>query len=210
VRATVVVVLIFMFSFSSQAQAIRSWGFKIGAVSAFQTWDYASPFSDFETQHRLGVDVAVFAEWLDLRVFSISTECHYVQKGMAVSLPITTTQFPDGTGEYWTRSPRLDYLSIPVLAKIRLPDQRIAPYILIGPRLDLLLTINGDGFEVVLDKFRRVDFGGVLGIGMEINVREFASLGGEFRFSPSFADGYSTALTTVRNSSMEFLLVIGF
>lgn len=36
------------------------------------------------------------------------------------------------------------------------------------------------------------------------------TLGMEFRYSPSLRDAYSSPFITVRNSSLEFLLVAGF
>ncbi len=208
-KSKFVIAFLLIIQSAGSAQIIRTIGVKGGAVSATQSWDYASPFTGFDTERRWGIDIGVFVEWLNLPVFSLSSEVHYIQKGMKLSLPITTEQNPDGTGEYWTRSPRVDYLSVPVLAKVRFLDAQLSPYIVAGPRVDFLLQTKGDGFEVVLDKFEKVDFGTTVGVGIEIKSFELVQLGIEFRFSPSFNDGYSSTYTKVRNSSMEFLFVAG-
>jgi hypothetical protein len=148
-------------------------------------------------------------EWLDIPMFSFSSEVHYIQKGMKISVPVTTETNPDGTGDYRTFSPRVDYLSVPILAKARFVDGQLSPYIIAGPRVDFLLQTKGEGFQVILDKFEKVDFGATVGVGVEVKSFEPVHLGVEFRFSPSFKDGYSSAFTKVRNSSMEFLLVAG-
>jgi opacity protein-like surface antigen len=194
---------------SSPGQAVRGVGLKVGGASASQTWSYSSN-GNLETERRWGFDVAVFAEWLNIPVFSFLTELHYVQKGMKESVPITNEQNPDGTGDYMTLSPRVDYLSVPILAKARLNDGEFSPFIVVGPRVDFLLQTRGEGFQVVLDKFEKVDFGVSVGAGLDIRTFEKVQLGFEFRFSPSLKDGYSTQFLNVRNSSMEFLIVAGF
>jgi opacity protein-like surface antigen len=178
-------------------------------VLASQTWDYGTLANDLDTESRWGVDAGVFVEWLTMPVFSISSELHYMQKGMKLSILLTSEQDPEGWGEYLTRSPRVDYLSALVLAKARLLDHGVSPYLLAGPRLDVLLQTKGDGFELVLDRFRETDVGVTVGAGIEVNASDAVALGAEFRYSPSLSDGYSSGLT-VRNSSMEFLVVVGF
>lgn len=204
-----IALLVFIIQVTSFSQPIRTIGMKVGAVFASQTWNYAT-IPDLDTQRRWGIDLGFYLEWLNMPVFSFSTEIHYVQKGMKESLPITTEQNPDGTGEYLTRSPRVDYFSIPILAKARLNDGQFTPYVIVGPRVDFLLQTKGEGFQAVLEKFDKVDFGGTIGIGAEIRSFESIQLGIEFRFNPSLKDGYSSQFLQVRNSSLEFLLVAGF
>jgi len=207
-KTKLAIVSLLIIQFSSTAQLVRTVGVKGGAVAAAQSWDLASPFS-LDTERRWGIDVGVFVEWLNMPVFSLSSELHYIQKGMKYSLPITTEEFPDGTGEYWIRSPRVDYLSIPLLGKARIPVEWLSPYVIAGPRVDFLLHTEGEGFEIVLDKFEKIDLGATIGVGLEVKVFDPAQLGIEFRFSPSFKDGYSSPYTKVRNSSLEFLFVAG-
>lgn len=191
------------------AQAIRTFGIKAGAAAATQVWDYSSPFNDLETGTRWGVDIGLYMEWFTMPVFSLVSEVHYIQKGMSFSLPFTTEQYPDGTGYYVTKSPRADYVSIPLMAKARFLNGQPLPYIIGGPRVDFLVGTKGDGFGLVVDNFEKVDFGATIGVGIEINSVESLHLGMEIRFSPSFTDSFSSSFTTVRNSSMEFLLVAG-
>jgi opacity protein-like surface antigen len=209
VKSKYVAFLIFVIQATALSQAIRTIGVKAGAVSASQTWDFES-IPDLETRNRWGIDIGTYVEWLNIPVFSISTEIHYVQKGMRVSLPITTAQNPEGTGEYFTRSPRVDYLSIPILARARLSDGRFIPYVGAGLRVDILLQSKGDGFEAVIDKFDKVDFGVTIGLGAEIRSFENIQVGIEFRLSPSLKDSFASRYTLVRNSSMEFLFTIGW
>jgi len=187
---------------SCWAQAIRTVGIKAGATAATQDWDRSSPFNDLETDHRWGVDVGLYVEWLNLPVFSLTSEIHYIQKGMSISLTVTTPQSPDGTGEYFTSLPRADYVSVPLLAKARFLDGQLLPYIVGGPRVDFLVGTKGEGFDLVVDNFEEIDFGATIGVGVEVNSFDPFHLGMEIRFSPSFTDSYSSSFTEVRNSSM--------
>jgi opacity protein-like surface antigen len=109
---------------------------------------------------------------------------------------------------------RVDYLSIPILAKLILKRKYISPYILIGPRFDILLGYKAgklDGVErldAVYNQFKNNGIGADLGIGTEINVSESITTLVEFRYSHDFADAYETEFLTVRNRSYEIL--IGF
>ncbi len=205
---SVVALLLFTSFSTTEAQLLRAIGIKVGGVAANQTWDRASPFSDFDTDTRWGVDAGAFVEWLNIPFVSVSTEVHFVQKVMKFSIQFTTEQQPDGTGEFIVLSPRLDYLSIPILAKLRLDFAGFSPYLLLGPRLDILLGSKTDGFGVVIDNFETSEFGGTIGVGFEITQLSDVRMGAEFRYSPSFQDGFSSHFTEVRNRSMEILLII--
>lgn len=208
-KSTVIILLTLLIQATSHSQAIRNIGVKLGGVAANQSWTYSS-IPSLPTERRWGIDVGVFIEWFNMPVFSLSSELHFIQKGMKLTLPITSEQNPEGTGRFVTRSPRVDYLSLPLLAKARLNDGVFSPYVVAGPRVDFLLQTKAEEFQAVLDKFETVEFGATVGAGMDIRAFEKMNLGFEFRFSPSLKDGYSTQFLSVRNTSMEFLIVAGF
>ena len=89
---SVVALLLFTSFSTTEAQLLKAIGVKVGAVAANQTWERASPFSDFDTDTRWSVDAGAFVEWLNIPFVSVSTEVHFVQKGMKYSIPITTEQ----------------------------------------------------------------------------------------------------------------------
>jgi opacity protein-like surface antigen len=209
-KSRLLLALLLLVPVASSGQFIRAFGVKAGAALASQTWDYAASYNDLSTESRWGIDAGIYVEWLTIPVFSVSSEVHYIQKGMKFSVLLTSEQSPEGWGEYRTFLPRVDYLSTLLLAKARLLDGEISPYIVVGPRVDFLLQDRGEGFELVLDKFRDTDVGVTIGAGVEVKSFNLLTLGAEFRYSPSLNDGYSSAFLNVRNSSLEFLLVVGF
>jgi hypothetical protein len=189
----------------THGQLVRSYGIKLGAVSASQTWHYTYT-SDLTTGYRWGVTGGVYVELLDIPLLSFIAEIQYTQKGMTVTVPVTTESQPNGTGPFTTMSSRVDYLSVPLLAKLRLKSPLFTPYLIAGPRVDLLVSKRGDGFEAVVDKFESTDFGGTVGLGVELHTLFPVGLLAEFRYNSSFKDVFNNNLLTVRNHSFDFLL----
>src|ERR1043166_3208154 len=102
----------------TQAQFIKAYGFKTGAVIASQSIDYTI-FNDFRfvlpTENRWGFDAGGFIELFGLPYVSLLTELHYSQKGYSSTLQETTPAQPAGTGRFFTYKARVDYLSMPIL-----------------------------------------------------------------------------------------------
>ena len=192
-----------------QSQFLLAYGLKFGVASARQTWNYSIATS-VPAQTRWGLDIAVSAEALNLPCFSILGELHYVQKGFLVTLPISTPAYPEGTGDYILLKPEVDYISFPLLAKVRLQGDTYSPFLTLGPRIDVLVRREADGFELVFDRFSSVDGGVSAGIGLDIRLTTTSRVSAEFRYSPDFTDAHSTHLLAVRNQSKEFLLGVSF
>ena len=196
----------------SQAQLIRSYGLKVGTTAASQNWQYTSFTGPLNPSTRWGLDVGAFVEWLNIPVFSISSELHYVQKGFRVQIafpgPYGSVPFPF-TGTVETVSPREDYLSILLLAKARLAVGSSSLYAIAGPRVDsYLATREADGFDDVLKQFRSNELGVTVGLGCEATQLGPITLGAEIRYSPTLQNSYTTNSLTLRNNSFELLVVL--
>jgi hypothetical protein len=161
---------------------------------------------DFPSRFLSRLTAVGYLELLDIPILSALVEVQYTQKGMSESLPITTESQPEGTGEFITKRPRVDYLSIPVLAKVRFSMPVIVPYLVVSPRLDFLLSKKGEGYDAVINKFKTTGFGAALGVGVEVTSLLPISLLAEFRYNPSFDDAFSNSFLTVKNRSLDLLL----
>jgi len=192
----------------ADAQIVKGFGLKVGGAIANQDWDYAPPF-DLDSESRLGLDIAVFTEFLNAPFISILAEVHYLQKGFTISQEITTIESPNGTGEFWTQTPRVDYVSFPILAKISLPAP-FSPYVIGGPRLDIRIGQKGDGFDAVYDDLETFDLGATLGLGVESPRLASFNLLAEIRYSPSLTDVFENDALKVKNESIEFLTGVRF
>jgi len=195
---------------TSQAQLIKSYGFKIGATSSSQDWDYTQ-LTDFTPETRWGINVGVFTEFLNIPYFSLVTELNYIQKGMKEDVPVTTVTNPDGTGEYITWDTRVDYLNISALGKFRLDFSLFTPYIVIGPKLDFEINQEHSlGFtDVVEENFNEVMYGFKIGIGSEVKF-EFFSIIAEILYDYNFNDLYEGEYLTVTSDSFDFRIGIVF
>ncbi|MBA4313118.1 MAG: hypothetical protein C0417_10870 [Chlorobiaceae bacterium] len=199
--------IIILASTCTQAQFIKGYGFKVGAVSATQTWNYNIDIHR-DMENRWGIDAGVYVELLDLPYISILGELHYIQKGFMEEIPITTMDQPEGTGRYLVSKPRVDYLSLPLLAKIRYNVETVSPYILIGPRFDFLIGKEPDGYEIIYNKFKKNDMGISVGVGIEIPTSTIQAVLFEFKYSPTFNNSYSNDILTIKNQSFELLVGI--
>ncbi|HEX9654313.1 MAG TPA: outer membrane beta-barrel protein, partial [bacterium] len=106
---------------------------------------------------------------------------------------------------------RVNYFSVPILAKLSLLSNRVfSPYLVAGPRVDFKLGYESTFFGDVYKDFKRVTYGASVGLGTELKVsNNFSSLL-EVRFSPDFANAYASDLLTVRNQALEFLFGVKF
>ena len=201
--------LILLFSLAtcvatSHAQAVKGFGLKAGTVIASQKW--SSPHApDYPTDSRRGIDIGAFIEWFDSPILSILTEVHYIQKGVT----FVPGSADDGPVTY-SVSPQLDYLSIPLLAKIRFDVQSISIYALLGACVDFLLSSSGhEGFEYIFDKLNKSEYGGTVGAGITFSFVRSLNFGAEFRYSPSFDNVLTSDNRAIRNTSMELLFIAG-
>ena len=152
---------------------------------------------------RAGIDAGIFVEWLDMPILSFITEAQYIQKGVT-----------EGFDDFIFARPRVDYISVPILAKVRLSippftDSQYMPYMIAGPRVDLLINEITDRHFLSFGKFKNIDYGASVGAGIEFSTIAPFRIDLEFRYSPNFTDSYTDFYTKVRNNSWELLLAVG-
>jgi hypothetical protein len=189
----------------ARAGVVPGFGVKAGAVAATQNWNYAEGF-DLGAKLRWGWDVAVFKEFLKVGPLGFLAEIHYIQKGFREEECRTLPFGPPCQGFVSSR-PRVDYISIPLLAKVRFGAGGVVPYVLAGPRWDFLVDRSGQNMHEVIDQMKRFDFGVSVGAGVETGL----PLGGpgvlaEVRYSPSLIHAFDNGTLTVTNQAIEFLV----
>lgn len=213
-KFTTLIPLTFLFILNNQsnAQLIRTFGIKAGVTQASQEWNYSGigSGSKIYDKARTGLDVGGYIEWFNLPLISMITEMHYMQKGAREEFIITTAENPEGTGEMWSHKPRIDYLSIPLLLKIRLKTPNITFYGVGGPKVDFLIGRDEYATGAVFSEMKSTEVGITAGAGFDFSIISSYKLGAEIRYSYSFQDAYSEPNLTVRNKSIEFLLTFGF
>ncbi len=191
-----------------EAKILHSFSVKAGLVIAHQDFDYAH-IPDPQWDSRLGFCAGGFVEWLEGSRFHVLTEALYVQKGMNTEVEgRDENNMPTGTV---TLDQRVDYLSVTVALKLGLKSPVISPYILAGPRADILLGYDvGEGYDALYDEFKSVEFGADAGVGTELCLGHLPVFLVEFRYSPDFTSAYKTDLLEVSNGSIGILAGVKF
>ncbi|MBC8395457.1 MAG: PorT family protein [Candidatus Marinimicrobia bacterium] len=193
----------------SNAQILNSFGLKIGMVNAKQDWNYSGMFSGLEVYNetRLGLNIGGYIEWNIFPSICVSSEIHYIQKGAKNKIP--SYEYSDGTGNQIQLTPRLDYLSIPIIFNFHYIVSKLVLYGMIGPKLDLLVGKNEDAVGYVFDELKTSELGYTFGFGVVFGKLGGNNIGLEIRKSRALENAYSNENLTVSNYSTEFLLVVG-
>ena len=200
--------ILFTLISTSHAQFIRGYGIKVGTTISNQDWQYSfsSGLSDlsFEPDNRVGLNIGVFLELLNVPLISIVTEVNYDQKGMKQEILVVTEPPPNVTGEYITWGTRVDYISIAALGKVRFSIGIFTPYILLGPKIDFEINIvNSFGaVNEVEENFNKNIFGFKVGVGTEINLLSINLLA-EILYDADFNELYENQNLKVDSNSLE-------
>jgi len=180
-----------------------------------QDWEYSTSSGlsglSFDSDSRVGLNIGIFSEFLNLPSISIVAEANYIQKGMKEELPVTTVTQPDGTGEFFTWTTRVDYINISAFGKLRFNFGIFTPYVMIGPKIDFEIN-KKDSFgqvNVVAENFNKNRFGFKVGIGTEINLLAFNLLA-EFIYDMEYNELYKNDNLKVNSNSFDLRVGIMF
>jgi hypothetical protein len=194
---------------TSDAQLkVRTFGFNVGYVHAKQNWDYSPQFgSDPHMSGTIsGISGGAFIEFLDIPYFSLLTKVQYMQKGRTISVMGTMVSLADPNGyidvgmvdiKY-----RLNYISVPILAKLRIETPMFVPYIAIGPRLEYLISHPS---SAVYDNFKKMEITGTVAVGVELSLGFVPRLLLEADYNTSLTNSFDNGNLVVSDNSIEIL-----
>jgi hypothetical protein len=195
-----------------RAQMIRGWGIEGGASGGYQLLSITSASTVPAIPHviRWGFSAGAFVEFLNMPVLSLVLETAYAQRGRTVTAeevaasgilsPGLSTGPPGGT-------PRLDYVHVGMLVKLRAWKFGFVPYATVGPRFDFLVGRAEDPAHL-FDNFKRSEVGVTVGGGIEIITHRRPLVSFEGRWSPSFSRAFSSSSLAIRNQSVDLLLLL--
>jgi len=205
----IVVCLILLISTATQSQFIRGYGLKLALTSSDD--QYENSFApNLETKRRIGFNVGGFIEWLDVPFFSFITQLEYDQKG-AGQVFNRRDEYNNDLGDI-TQYGKLDYVSIPLLVKLRYPAGIFTPYIVGGPRFDFLVGFQSDKnlFNTLYRQLKKNSIGGSVGIGVETESILPTTFLAELRYNFDFQDSFKNAFVHTRNDSYDLWLGVAF
>jgi opacity protein-like surface antigen len=192
--------------------------FRFGATAgmsiANQTIDYNDqsdiPGVSIDFNYRAGLAFGLMAEYPVSQYVTVRPQVQYVQKGFKDNIILTTPQGPVGNGTD-TYKQRIDYLSIPVLAKVVPPlNSFVVPYALAGPRLDFKVNDKSDFFtdEQLSNGAKSTVFGLSLGAGVQKTLPSGGTLLVEGLWDWDLTN--SMEMTTLDSKNKSFLIQVGY
>lgn len=196
--------------FINSSAMSRDFGIKAGLSSSGQSYEYDIAGLEVERLNQYGISAGIFLSYKFGILSEIRFEVDYVQKGSSIDLLITTEQYPDGFERIMIQD-RIHYISINVLATpALLKNWTIAPYLIIGPRIDILAGYTSDFPSLVLDDLKSTIYGATLGAGIILNSNSAAPLLVEIIYNPDFSYAYDKDVLTVRNNTIQLMTGISF
>jgi len=195
-------ILIIFFTFLMQfshCQIIDRYGFSLGASYSTQFWNINLPTIgmidwDFDLDYKFGF-MAFLSVEKSLGMFALRSEFGYIQKGFCDTQELT---FIDG-GSISSVSPKnknviLHDLALNIGLKVTPFKFENPPYIFVGVRSDYLISykdivfvepvseLEFGKYKSTIDDFTKLNFGGLLGVG--IDIKEMFYL--EVEYNPNF------------------------
>jgi hypothetical protein len=204
----------------TSAQLVDRFGLKGGLLSA----NPSGNVGPLELERRTGWSATLYAERDVLSFLALVGEAGYVQGGFVETMEERES---DGTVEQVVRAnTRLDYLTIPVLAKLNVDVAAVQLYALAGPRLDVLIGREPGVFEYesapidqreseVVSAYRSPVLGATLGVGASTSEVLPGTLMVEARWAPDVTESFETEMFVdaprdVRNNAVVLMIGVGF
>ncbi len=194
----------------ANAQVIKGWGLKGGVTKANQHWVFSEIQYQPDWHDEIGGTVGLFAEFVDHKIFGLGAEVAFTQKGMQDKQPVTTSG-PEPTGAFIIQDNGLDYLSLSLYGKLQAGEKSILPYVLTGPRLDVLLNKrNAPFYDDVYAGLKNTVFGLSVGVGAELRTRLAFAVLAEVRYNRDLSPSLDLDTLTIKNESFDFRLGLKF
>lgn len=217
--------MIIFISVSASAQGITERGIKIGLNSAKLTDDFGNLINDglvstgfsnvsVDENRRIGFSAGVFLTHSINDIFAIQPEILFTMKGSKYETEATYR----GIAVKTTATEKLNYLEIPVLAKVTIPmEGKFSPNLFAGPYFALKLsakakaeaTVSGITTEVEADDdaVRSTDYGLVFGGGVDYSLAK-----GKITFDVRYSLGMQSIYDnfSVKNSGISAMIGYSF
>jgi hypothetical protein len=154
-------------------QFVEAVGLKAGVSLANQSYRFTPIDYTMETDPVTGPAVAVFMENFRKQHLSLQVDLGFAAKGSKTTTRSVTVNHLDNdriiVNEGDLSVSRFYYLSLCPAVRYRIDRERLVPYAVLGPRLDLLLKYKTDS-DYPLEEQKRIIVGLSGGVGLEFNL----------------------------------------
>lgn len=223
------VVMVTLISASASAQGITGKGVKIGLNGAKLAGDFGDVLNDglvslgftnvsVDEKRRIGFSAGAFFTYSINEMFAVQPEILFTMKGSKYDTEATLSGITVKT----TATEKLNYLEIPVLAKVVIPvEGKFSPNLFAGPYFAIKLsakvkaeaTVSGITVEAEADDddVRSFDYGMVFGGGVDYSLAT-GKVTFDVRYSLGLRDIYDTSGTdfSVKNSVISAMIGYSF
>ncbi len=201
----------FFFGQFAHAQLIKGFGIRGGVTWANENWDYSNGISGIDTKQISSVSGGAFVELLPLPIISVIGEADFLQKGTSFDITNTTPANPAGLPQKMTYKSRINYLSLSVLAKVKMPGTLLSPYVVAGPRVDFQLKQDvPEVAKTVYDDFKKTITGVTVGVGTELSFILPVALFAELQYQPDLTYAYDKDNLKIKNKALNLSLGVHF
>ncbi len=202
------VLIVLFFSNLTHAQQLTNYGLKIGmnlssAKSETTNLFYRGDYRD----SRLGSSIGFFTDISLSDIFSIQFDVSYSNEGAEDKLPITTSENPDGTGDFFIWDREFDFLNTELILKPAYETEAIKFYGLIGPEMKIWLYERN--LFIYGTKPKNLLLGYSVGFGFLLKEIFNGKVFIEFKFSDSFGNLISTKDFKLKLNSFQLNLGCG-
>lgn len=211
-QTTILAILLITAVSLASAQKI-SGGFKAGINLASWHGDDVEEMTGGDLKRKLGFCGGGFIAFSFGKVVVLQPEVLYSQKGAR-----QREEFLDEVVKVWYK---VNYLEMPICVKLMIPVRgKVKPNLFLGPYVGVMITdprgkieINGLTMEEDLEGVKDIDFGMVLGGGVDIGLGK-----GDIVFGVRYTMGLSTIIeeelfdehVDLKNNAFSFLLGYSF
>ena len=157
--------------------------------------------------------MALFAEWQETSYLSVLVQMEYAQRGFVSAFqPGAPSRIDPVTGRAKNVvATRIDYLSALVPLKIRYPlGKRLTPFVLAGPRADVLLGQHAEAYEGIFgpEQFKLRDLrwsqvGLSTGAGITLRGLGKTALTIEARYNLDLTNASSTSEAKIKHNAFD-------
>jgi Outer membrane protein beta-barrel domain len=210
---------------ASISQSFAQWsvGSRVGINTNTASLTGVSASLTPDLEHILSYNIGAIVSRDFSENFALQGEVNYMRKGFKTTIGTNTTvaglPIPLGATAITT----LNYIDIPVLAKVKFGNEKIKGYALLGPSVNIALNgnietranflvdirlgdipINTNGSD-----FNKLELAGVLGVGMSLQLGN-GELFVDARYSKSFNNVYQTPIVAANMRNSGFNIGLGY
>jgi len=199
-------------SITAHGQVMESMGLKAGLSLANQSHQFTSIDYTLDTEFIVGPSVALFFEAFRTEHLSFQLELAYVAKGSKTTIQSVTVNHLENdlltVNQGDLNVSRFSYLVCSPMVRYRFERERTIPYLLLGPRLDYLLTYKTDS-EYPLEEQNSFILGLHGGAGVEFRIGGLGIFG-EVQYQPDLSPVTNQEPILLNNDVLLFNLGIRY